>query len=235
MCERARGRLQNDFPGWEVSAEVSTGSPAWEIISTADNWKPDLIVVGSQGQSALGRLVLGSVSQKVLSEVRCSVRVARGFAGADAPAVRLVIGVDGSPGSAQAVHAVAARSWPTGSEARVIVVEDPLVPTPLGRLIPPVANWIEAGHREDAEWVQRTTDEVVAELSASGLKVTSAVEVGDPKQVLVESAKNFDADCIFLGSTGFSSIFARFLLGSVSAAVAARAHCSVEVSRAGTS
>ncbi len=232
MAGRARARLQQNFPSWQVSAEVSTGSPAWEIISHADALKPDLIVVGSQGQNALGRLMLGSVSQKVLSEARCSVRVARGRVEVDGSPVRLVVGVDGSPGSAAAVHAIASRSWPNGSEARVIVVEDPLVPTVLGRLVPPVAKWIEEGNRGDAQWVQTTTEEVIAELSAAGLNVSSAVETGDPKRVLIEAAENFGADCIFVGSTGFSSIFARFLLGSVSAAVAARAHCSVEVVRA---
>ena len=41
---------------------------------------PDLIVVGSHGRSALGRFMLGSVSQKVVTEAHCSVRVARGRA-----------------------------------------------------------------------------------------------------------------------------------------------------------
>jgi nucleotide-binding universal stress UspA family protein len=232
LAERARSRLQKNFPGWQVSAEGVPGSPAWEIIGRADALKPDLIVVGSQGRSALGRFVLGSVSQKILSEARSSVRVARGRVEVDSSPVRLVVAVDGSPGSTAAIHAVAARPWPKGSEARVIVVEDPLVPTALGRLIPPVARWIEESDKEDAQWVQRTADEAVSELSGTGLSVSSQVEVGEPKHVLVEQAEKFGADCIFLGSTGFSSSFSRFLLGSVSAAVAARAHCSVEVVRA---
>lgn len=231
LAARARTRLQQNFPGWEVNAEGVPGSPAWEIIGRADAWKPDLIVVGSQGMSALGRFVLGSVSQKILSESRASVRVARGRVEVDSSPVRLVIAVDGSRGSAGAVAAVAARRWPEGSEARVIVVEDPLVPTALGRLIPPVARWIEQSNEGEMEWVQKTADEAVRQLGESGLKVSSQVEVGDPKRVLIEKAEEYGADCVFLGSTGFSSNFSRFLLGSVSAAVAARAHCSVEVVR----
>ena len=38
---------------------------------------PDLVLVGSHGRSRLGRLILGSVSQKVLSHVHCSVRIGR--------------------------------------------------------------------------------------------------------------------------------------------------------------
>jgi nucleotide-binding universal stress UspA family protein len=61
--------------------------------------------------------------------------------------------------------------------------------------------------------------------------VSSLVHTGDPKQVLVQHAEEFGADCIFTGATGFSNRLERVILGSVSAAIAARAHCSVEVVR----
>jgi nucleotide-binding universal stress UspA family protein len=232
LAQRARVRLQQNFPAWQVSAEDAYGSPAWEIISKADAWQPDLIVVGSHGRTALGRLVLGSVSQKVLTEARSSVRVARGRVEVDATPVRIVIGVDGSDGSAGAVSAVAARRWPLGSETHVVVVEDSLTPTVQGRFIPPVADWVEESNKEDLHWVHETADKAVAELSATGLNVSSLVTEGDPKRMLIEEAEKWGADCIFVGSTGFSgSRLSRFLLGSVSSAVAARAHCSVEVVR----
>ena len=67
-----------NFPGWKVGASSSCGSAAWELVAKADEWKPDLIVVGSHGRNALGRFVLGSVSQRVLAEAHCSVRISRG-------------------------------------------------------------------------------------------------------------------------------------------------------------
>jgi hypothetical protein len=66
------------FPGWEILAEAGIGSPGSEIIAKADEWRPDLIVVGSHGRTALGRMFFGSVSQRVINDARCSVRVARG-------------------------------------------------------------------------------------------------------------------------------------------------------------
>jgi nucleotide-binding universal stress UspA family protein len=48
--------------------------------------------------------------------------------------------------------------------------------------------------------------------------------------VLITEAEDWDADCIFVGAKGMRGI-ERLLIGSVSAAVAARAHCSVEVVR----
>lgn len=233
LAETARERLTKNFPGWRVLAEGTAGSPAWEIIMRADQWKPDLIVVGSQGRSAIGRFVLGSVSQKVMTESRArSVRVARGRVEVEDSPNRIVIGVDGSEAADEAVRVVASRSWPEGSEARLVVVDDPLTPTLIGRVIPAVARWVEDSNREEREWVQSVIEKATGALSTSGLKVSSAVKEGDPKKLIIETAEEWGADSIFVGSTGFGNRFERFLLGSVSAAVAARAHCSVEVVRA---
>lgn len=232
MAEQARLRLLNNFPDWQVSAEGTSGSPAWELIMRADKWKPDLIVVGSHGRSALGRLVLGSVSQKVVTESRTSVRVARGRVEVDDSPVRLIIGVDGSESSDEAVRAVAGRRWPARSEARIVIVEDPLTPTLIGRVIPPVARWVQESNAEERQWVQEVVERATESLSETNLRVSSIVKEGDPKKLLVEAAEEWNADCIFVGSTGSGNRFERFLLGSVSAAVVARAHCSVEVVRA---
>lgn len=231
LAEQARTRLSRNFPGWIVRAESTNGSPAWEVINLSDTWRPDLAVVGSHGRKALGRFVLGSVSQKVVTEARCSVRVARGRVGVDPSPARIIVAVDGSPGGDAAVRAVAAREWPEGTEVEVVIVDDPLSASPVGRLIPPVARWVERSNLEERAWVQRDADESAEELRAAGVNVTARVLEGDPKRELVAEAERWGADCIFMGSTGITSTLERFLLGSVSAAVAARAHCSVEVVR----
>lgn len=231
LATRAAERLRNNFPEWTVRADAACGSPASELIKSADEWKPDLIVVGSHGRTALGRFVMGSVSQKVLTEARCSVRIARGRVEVDSSPVRIVIGMDGSPGAEAAARAVAARPWPRGSEARLIIVDDPLLPTSVGRFMPPVAKWVEESNEVDRAWVQKLTAAAVEQLRVSKLIVSPEIKEGDTKRVLIQCAEEWGADCIFVGSTGFSNRFERFLLGSVSAAVAARAHCSVEVVR----
>jgi nucleotide-binding universal stress UspA family protein len=54
----------------------------------------------------------------------------------------------------------------------------------------------------------------------------------DTKLLILSEPEQLAADCIFIGYQGHSALD-RFLLGSISAAVAARAHCSVEVVRQG--
>ena len=79
MARGASKQVQEIFPGWQVRHEALADSPAWALIRKSEDWAADLIVIGAQGHSVLGgRVVLGSVSQRVLYEARCSVRIARG-------------------------------------------------------------------------------------------------------------------------------------------------------------
>lgn len=231
LAEQASDRVKTNFPGWKLFADADCGSPAWEIVFRADQWKPDLIVVGSHGRTALGRFVLGSVSQRVLTEAKCSVRIARGRIEEPGSPVRIIVGIDGSPGSEEAVRAVAARTWPAGSEVRVIIVDDPLVPPIIGEIIPPLAETIEESNAEDWSRDKEVLANATALLRASDIKASTEIRLGDPKKELPQAAEEWAADCIFVGSAGFSNRFERFVLGSISAAVAARAHCSVEVVR----
>jgi nucleotide-binding universal stress UspA family protein len=78
--------------------------------------------------------------------------------------------------------------------------------------------------------IAQTVEPLADLLRSQGLTVASVMKEGDPKHVLLDEAGQWEADCIFVGARGLSRV-ERFLLGSVSAAVAARAHCSVEVVR----
>jgi nucleotide-binding universal stress UspA family protein len=236
LAASGSNRVAQIFPRWQVSHRAVAGSPALEVLNLAQEWEPHLIVVGSHGRTALGRFVLGSVSQKVLTEAQTSVRVARQTSGTGASAIRIVLGIDGSAGAQDAVRTVAARGWTPGSEVRVVVAEDVLIANSVYSLIPPVNEFVEEVNRTERTEAQRIAENAVMELRVQlenkSVTVSSAVVTGDPKHVLVRHAEEFGVDCIFTGATGFSNPIERFLVGSVSAAVAAGAHCSVEVVRA---
>ncbi|HEX8138346.1 MAG TPA: universal stress protein [Pyrinomonadaceae bacterium] len=232
LVETAGERLKTDFPAWEVRAEAHADSPAWAVIKRGDEWRPDLIVVGSQGHARLGgRLILGSVSQRVLYEARCSVRVARkpGTTDVNSP-VRIVIGTDGSPDAGAAIEAVAARSWPNGSEARIISALDTVVAVTPDDSQPSAVKWLEGGDEEEADWLRQVFEPSAERLRSAGLDASVLLRKGNPKRVLVEEAAEWGADSIFVGAKGLRGID-RLLLGSVSAAVAGLAPCSVEVVR----
>ena len=205
LAERAAGRVKEDFPGWRVKAEVGCDSPPVALIMTADRLQADLIIVGSHRHTvAGGRLILGSTSQRVLYDAGRSVRVARCSDGRREGPVRIIVGFSGTPDAEEAVAAVAARAWPEGSEARLVIA---------GR-----------GPGRDS------TSAAVERLRAAGLSVSEFVREGDPAHVLIAEAEGWDADSIFVGTRGLHG-FQHLLHGSVASAVAARAQCSVEVAR----
>lgn len=229
LAEEASARVRELFPGWTVTAEALADSPAWAIIRRADEWKPDLVVVGAHGHSVLGgRLILGSISQRVLYEARSSVRVARSPRKESDSPVRIIIGMDGSSFADRAVNAVAERSWPKESEVRLVTAVDTVMQLGIDPGTPSVVKWVEA----DTGWelIEKAFEASAEKLRRTGLSASVCIKKGSPQHVLIKEAESWGADMVFVGAKGMRGID-RILLGSVSEAVAARAPCSVEVVR----
>ncbi len=236
FAAKAGERLQSSFPDWEVQAVGLAGSPSTELINKADEWKADLVVVGSHGRSALGRFMLGSVSKKVVTDSHHSVRVTRGGVGKNGGLPpKIMIGVDGSPEAEHAVRAVGMRVWPEGTEVRVIAVDDGTSPARISGVLPTAAAMIANSNERVCVAARMMVEWAENELRAIGLRVSVAIQKGDPQRILIEEARKWDADTIFVGGRKFSGAIERFRLGSVSTALVTKAHCSVEVVRSATS
>jgi nucleotide-binding universal stress UspA family protein len=143
--------------------------------------------------------------------------------------MRIVLAIDGSQFSNAAVQAVIAQAQPKETEIRVLhVVEPPtlLVTREMGGYDSALDQAWEAEKKQAKELVDKT----VELLRAKGLKATGTVENGDAKSRILETAKDWRADLIVLGSHGRKGL-EHFLMGSVSEAVARHAGCSVEIVR----
>ena len=231
LAKRASEQLQSAFPDWHVRYEAQADSPAWALIRTADQWKPDLIVMGAQGHAVFGgRLILGSISQRVLYEARCSVRIARNSHKERNDPVRVLVAVDNSPDSNAAVDAVCSRNWPKGSEVALIAVVDTVLAITPNPAEPSLMKWIEVSDEANWDQVRRLFEPAAEKLRAAGLHAEVLIRRGHPPDQIIDEAHTWGADCIFLGAKGTRGID-RLLLGSVSSAVSARASCSVEVVR----
>lgn len=231
LAERGGDRVRVALPGWSVTAEGTYGSPAWELLSRADALKPELIVIGSHGYSTIERMILGSISQKVLTEAHCSVRIARGKVEVDRGPNRIIIGFDLSIGAQRAVDAVASRNWPEGTTVRLVAVTDPVTTSGVGAVVPLVQQSVAEINATDRELISSAGASALERLAGSGLDASLDVLAGNARSLLVDEAESWNADSIFVGANAYGSRLERFLIGSTSAAVAARAHCSVEVVR----
>ena len=232
LANHASDQVQSYFPQWNVRAEALAGPVAAELISKAHEWNPDLIVVGSHGRSAVSRFILGSVSKKVVTDSDHSVRVSRGSIERDLNTPpKVLLGVDGSTEAEQAIRAVGRRVWRQGTEVKIVTVDDSVSPRRIAHILPTAAEMIGSSNEETARKAQQMAEWAAGELRVIGLQVSVVREKGDPRRVLVEQAKAWNADSIFVGGRRFSGALERFQLGSVATALVANAHCSVEVVR----
>lgn len=231
LAQQASDRIKAAFPAWTVRHEAQADSPAWALIRVADEWKPNLILMGARGHSVLGgRLILGSVSQRVLYEARSSVRIARAQERTKDGPVRILIAVDHSADSDAAVDAVCRRRWPAGSEVALLSVVDTVMAINPDPSDSSVTKWIEVSDERSWQQVREIFAPAAQKLRDAGLHAEVLIRRGNPADEILKEADTWGADCIFVGAKGTRGID-RLLLGSVSSAVSARAHCSVEVVR----
>jgi nucleotide-binding universal stress UspA family protein len=229
---RARSQVVSSFPGWEVRSAVLEGDPSEELLRRAEAWRPHLIVVGSQGRSALGRLLLGSVSKTVAGRAHGSVRVARrGAEKEEGAPPRIIIGVDGSAGATRAVRAVWSREWPAGTEVRLVAVDDGSGPVRLADVTPNLAEFGTARNEGPPVNARLMAEGARVVLLSKGLSASVEIREGDPRRVLMDEARGWAADSVFVGSHGLGHLGERSGLGGVSAALVTNAACTVEVVR----
>ena len=232
FAAKAGDRVRSYFPDWEVRAEGIAGTPSQELVQRADKWKADLVVVGSQGRSALGRFFLGSVSKAVATEANCSVRVVRpAVEKRDDARLRIIVGVDGSPGARRAVRAVGNRVWPEGTEVHIIAVDDGVSPARIADINPGAAELITVNNEEESVKARVMLDSAAEELRTLALTALTVIKEGDPQTVMIEEAQNWAADCIFVGALGFNTALKRSGLGSVAMGLVTNAPRAVEIVR----
>ena len=140
--------------------------------------------------------------------------------------MNILIAVDGSEFSDAAVQEVI-RFHPRTAQIRVIHAVEPL---------PVVESWAYAVDWQQLLDDQRKEAESFVAAAAQRLRdagfntVTTAVEEGIAKSVVVDAASKWPADLVVVGSHGRRGL-ARFLMGSVSEGVSRFAPCSVEIVR----
>jgi nucleotide-binding universal stress UspA family protein len=225
--------------GLDSTSEVLIGFPRKTIVEYAKESGANLVMLGSHGQSAIARFLLGSVAQAVLRSAPCSVEIMRlksknGWS--KGKGMKIILATDGSENSAAAAKSIISRPWPEGTKVKVISVAELVVPGSemIASSSSPVypASLLEQIWSDARERAHEAVTQARKILETA--KIPAAVEgyslEGDPRVVLLDQARNWDADLIILGSHGRHGID-RALMGSVSESVAMHAHCSVGVIR----
>jgi nucleotide-binding universal stress UspA family protein len=140
-----------------------------------------------------------------------------------------LIGTDGSDAADKALDEVCRRSWPAGTEAQVLAVQELLVPVN-AELIAIGERIYDQTNEDEYFRLKDTTKRAAEKLSAAGLVASVMLKEGDPKELLIRQAHTWNADTIFVGARGLGRVEG-LLLGSVSSSTVAHGPCTVEVVR----
>jgi nucleotide-binding universal stress UspA family protein len=196
------------------------GQAADTILTYAEDTKSDLIVIGSRGNGALTRVLLGSTSDAVASHARVSVWVVRpSIAPSLESSPHITVCYDGSDASKRAVNRVREMEFP--SNARISLVAFIRRPENL-----PDEIVYDSRHQDQ---LRLELQELKGAFPENGPKVEILVE--ESRHVghgLVDYAAANRSSLMVVGDKGRSAI-ARFLIGSVSRFVLHHAPCSVLV------
>jgi len=140
--------------------------------------------------------------------------------------MKALVAVDDSKFSDAGLAALITQFRSQGAEVRVLHVVEPISISVPPQMSADYAPELEEQVRTAHELVERAANR----LRSAGFKVDTAVDKGDSRERIIDSAAAWGADLIVLGSHGRRGV-ERVLLGSVAEFVARHARCSVEIVR----
>jgi nucleotide-binding universal stress UspA family protein len=211
--------------GFTIETGVTEGDPRKEIVRQADEWKADLVVLGARGLGGVKRFLLGSVSDAVARHAVCPVLVVKGRR---RNLGSVLVAMDGSEGSFQAVRFLQSFALPRQTKVRLLsVVERLRYPTTAPRSVQgQLVRMLKELEAERRGEVDKVLERAARQLDDKITRVTRYTPTGDAAEEIVATAQDFDTDLVVVGARGLGGV-ARVLLGSVSERVLHHARCPV--------
>jgi uncharacterized protein len=192
--------------GVELEPRLRTSSSAYDgILEEIEEVKPDWIIMGRHGLTGLARLLMGSVTARVIGHSPVNVLVIP--QGASMEFKRLLVASDDSPYSAAAWQEALSITQRMGSHLVGIAVatSDGEIPT-----------------------AKAVAQKMEAEAKMRGVPLETAVPQGQPEQAIIMFAQAKKVNLIIIGSHGRTG-WRKLLMGSVVERVIGQAHCPVLV------
>jgi nucleotide-binding universal stress UspA family protein len=225
MVDEALHEAHREVPGVAVEATIVTGLPADALLRLLDS--TEMLVVGSRGLGSFAEILVGSTSLQVATHAPCPVVVVRSqdYTEPGTEAGRVVVGVDGSDHSAQAVEFAFDEAARCGCGLTAIYAwEIPSFQAYGWLSAPPPENVVPMYEREArrtlaeamAGWPEKYPDVDVRRVTAHAAPLPALVAASAGAEVVVVGSR---------GAGGFRTL----LLGSVGHGLLHHAHCPVAV------
>ncbi len=190
----------------EIEVRVQTGASAYiQILAAADEIQPDLIVMGRRGKSGLERVLVGSVTARVIGHTVHKVLVVPRDAVLSFK--RLLVASDGSPASQTACQTALGIAKQTGGQLTSVTAA-------YGDL--------------DPKRAKSLVKDLAAEAEKQGVSLITLIPGGRPEDAIIQVATAKPTDLIIMGSHGRTGL-KRLFLGSVAERVIGQVACPVLV------
>jgi nucleotide-binding universal stress UspA family protein len=227
LRDEARDNLDAvDRAGFAVPVElrtISASSPARGLHELADHLSADVIVVGSSHRGPIGRVVPGSVGEKLLQEAPCAVAIAPSGYARDAEAAFRVVGVgyDMSHEADAAVDLATEIAVTSGGTVRLLCVSEPHTARYADIYSGAVSRAdLETMHDHVHKVLEEKRHSLPPEVRADARQLRGVTAV----ELVRECEKG--VDLLVIGSRGYGPL-GRALVGSVSTDIVRTAKCPV--------
>jgi nucleotide-binding universal stress UspA family protein len=210
-----------DDPPEAERITLPAGHPASEIMQTAADVEADLVVLGQRGAGGFPSMPIGTTAHVIAGSCGRPVAVVpTGFRPRREPLVgRVVVGLDGLRGSALALE-WAASAFPDAHFSLVHALE-----------AGPSLTWAGGDDAKDVELTRGARSAQMHEwcsvLHEVGASYDTVIEAGGVAEVLLDTARDRDADAVVVGRHDHGAL--RGTLGGVSQRVLAYAPCPAVV------
>ena len=202
--------------------------PYRSVCDEAAKSKCSMIVMGRRGRTGLKKLMMGSVTARVIGHSPCSVLVVPRAARPEYK--NIVVATDGSRFSqAAAAEAVeVAKRYGSALTAVSVVPAEFLTPTDIELTM----NQQELIAQQQMQVAEKNAKAVKDLAQQAGVSVRAFVLTGRPSDAIIQTAQEQKADLIVLGSHGRTGV-ERLLMGSVAERVIVLSTCAVLVVKTG--
>ena len=195
--------LKEELPRFNPKRVLSDGDPARKIVEYAHDEKMNLIVMPTHGYGSFRRLILGSVTAKILHDADCPVLTGVHLENTPEPEKisfeTVLAAVD--PGQQAAKVLAWASNMAAACQARLVLIHA------LPPLDKPAGESPESGQRQRLK--QEAIDEIGRLQDNTSSNVEIMVEYGDAPDTVCSAARQIQASLIVIGRSSDAGVLGR--------------------------
>jgi nucleotide-binding universal stress UspA family protein len=214
--QRVAERLSSDL---EVTSYVIRGQPVSELLKLTHDDPEAVLVMSTHGRGGLGRLMLGSVADKVLRAASVPVALVRGNAPPHHGDFRsLLVALDDSSFAEAALPLAINLAQGCGATLSLVRVCEPFWNAQYSATAAELAYLSDTQlvdlERECLDGARRYLDLIAGEIRAKGVRVIWEVRSGRAADEIIRAAETTESDLIIMSTHGRGGI-RRLAMGSV--------------------